>query len=280
MLRVILTFLWFIFAATSAQAFCGGSAMLAQLHDAYRAMIKEDPPVRLRAAQTLLVITGGNAKALARQVAKSGLKVDPERLDTVMQNGSSLAYQILTRAGLPADLAVPENDVSWLNSLISHSDCGNTLRYAAADTSYSSGTQAQEEKNPYGLYDLEMLFASTALVGVVFGMIRYKKSHDRRRRIVQRMPRKTISAEFEIMFTNPEGDMAQSKAKALDISIGGMKLDWPNNNVSKGSALTIHLPMGPRLATIMWANTFYAGIMFEEFLSSEDIKSIEDLGET
>ena len=125
-----------------------------------------------------------------------------------------------------------------------------------------------------------MLFASTALVGVVFGMIRYKKSHDRRRRIVQRMPRKTISAEFEIMFTNPEGDMAQSKAKALDISIGGMKLDWPNNNVSKGSALTIHLPMGPRLATIMWANTFYAGIMFEEFLSSEDIKSIEDLGET
>lgn len=254
--------------------------MLAQLHDAYRAMIKEDPPVRLRAAQTLLVITGGNAKALARQVAKSGLKVDPERLDTVMQNGSSLAYQILTRAGLPADLAVPENDVSWLNSLISHSDCGNTLRYAAADTSYSSGTQAQEEKNPYGLYDLEMLFASTALVGVVFGMIRYKKSHDRRRRIVQRMPRKTISAEFEIMFTNPEGDMAQSKAKALDISIGGMKLDWPNNNVSKGSALTIHLPMGPRLATIMWANTFYAGIMFEEFLSSEDIKSIEDLGET
>lgn len=119
--------------------------------------------------------------------------------------------------------------------------------------------------------------AAIALVAAIFGFRAIQRSVSYRKQVLQRLPRKPISAKSDVTFTTPKGDTAKAQAKAMDFSQGRMKLGWPENDIAQAAKVTVSLPSVERPATIVWSNAFYAEIMFDDHLTQAEVAALEKL---
>jgi len=180
-----LLILCFTCIGTSLQARCGGSVALAQIHDAYFAILSETGGVQRSAAQNLLVVVGGSdAETLARQAAYGGLSVDPDRLSAVLKNGTEIAQTILTGRPLPANAFDFTDDVTWLDRQVQDAPCENFTQISpdrqnrTPQTAPSKHVAAQSDLS---LYLAGAFVAICAVAALVFGIYTYRKSHGYRK---------------------------------------------------------------------------------------------------
>lgn len=269
----------------ASHARCQGAVMLARLHDAYRALLVDSGHVQTNAAAALLVVIGAkDATALSRQVAQSGESIDPDRLRDTMEDAAGLAEQFMTARQLPDDRFRHSQNVEWLGDIVNRTDCRDSFTAIGTSfqsTSYDQPVQRQrvprKTKQDQFLEFLAWLFGASAVVGAVgYGIDKFRNSHRYRTQMLERMPRHPVSIELELTYTSPSGDMHQTKVSALDVSAGGLKLDWKDNNAPPGTIVTVALPDGQKLATVMWSNAYYAGVMFDTMLSRKQLAALSE----
>ena len=113
-----------------------------------------------------------------------------------------------------------------------------------------------------------------ALVAIMAGRAIYNSRHFRIKR-VERLPRHKVAFLAQASFKN-----ATSRIIVLDISSGGAKIECDHPPREREN-ITLHLVCGSIQATIVWATSFYAGVMFENALSREALTAVlEDRGVT
>ncbi len=250
--------------------------MLGQLHDAYLATLVETGDARISGARTLLVVVGGkNAAALSRQVRKTGIEIPQDRLLDVMQTGAELAHSILLGNPLPIDLFEHSRNIDWLGSIVQKANCQNGIVATNARTSKTSEDDSafKFSKPDTGTQPIiaASIVALLAALALLTKMI--LKSRAYRVRRTARLPRSPLSIKFNLTITDQDGEMQQTTATGVDISAGGMKLDWPDGPPA-GTTVTVSLPFGERLASVVWSNAYFAGIMFDDVLSKNELASL------
>lgn len=274
----------FLSTASSADNRCTGPVMLSRFHDAYLSLISETGQTRRSSAKALLVIVGDkNARAMARQIRKSGQSIDEKKLLDTMKAASEFARQVLTDGPVPDDTFQHGRNVDWLGNVFIQTGCRDHLAAMVTSAEPSQHQQQSREKQStapkskqeqFLIFLAQFLGAVLLLTSIGFGVIKYRHSLTYRKRVVERMPRQPVKFDLEMMYTDPAGELKQAKVSALDISAGGMKVDWPDNNAAAGIMVTVDTPVGQRMATVMWSNAYYAGIMFEKMLSRKELDAI------
>ena len=252
--------------------------MLGRLHDAYLATLIESGQTQTSAATTLLVIVGGkNATALARQVERSGIRLSNDRILAVMQDGAELAHATLLGLPLSADHVQHSRNVEWLGDAAHRTACRDSI--AASDIRAPSTNEHDVQQIPDEvsgkLRILRIAAIAAGLALTAFLVKKVRASYLFRVHQNERLPRTAISVELELTMTDADGVEHHVSATALDLSAGGMKLDWPNP-AAPGTPLVISLPFGETQATVIWSNAFYAGIMFDNLLNEEQMDALRE----
>lgn len=251
--------------------------MLGGLHDAYRAMLIETGEERLLAARTLLVLAGdGGGRVFAAHLARAGVKADVDRLSSVLTEARDLARDVLSGGIPPPGVGRHSANTDWLGSLYLSTGCGGgglapDGRLAAPDLGGREGATASPAGAGERIVGLALL-AGGVLAGAAVAAVaawRIGRTFFWRSRKVERQPRASVALDLDVSFSDgtPPNWM---RVRALDVSVGGMKLAW-EGAPPVGSAVTLKLPFGERAGTVMWANAFYAGVMFADFLAEDEL---------
>ncbi len=267
-------------SAGHAVARCEGTVMLGGLRDAYRATLLETGETRQRAAMSLLVFAGSQSPAaLSRQVARSGVSVPADHLAAILDDAKALAEATLAN-NRNADTGFRHSlNIDWLSATYVNSGCQNSVATtsrggpsaaAASQPKASNPVQEYLAKQPVGLV---VSVAVAALLMVCFAVYRFFTSFYMRSKRVERMPRSPIRIPLEVTYTDPEGGMTQSQVEAVDISLGGMKLSWPEPP-PPGTLASFVLLSTNRLAQVSWSNSFYAGVMFQTPLNKTELSAL------
>ena len=264
-----------LLASSVAHARCEGAAMLGQLHDAYLASLIETGDTRISGARTLLVVVGGkNAAALSRQVRKTGIEIPQERLLDVMQAGAKLAHSILLGDPVPNDLFQHSRNVDWLGAIVYKAHCQNGVLARKLRTSEPSKKGGAFEFPKPNKESLPVFAAGLVALVVALALLTILVPKSRAFRVFKaaRLPRSPFTMEFHLTITDQDGELMQTTATGVDISAGGMKLGWPDGPPA-GTAVRVSLPFGERLASVVWSNAHFAGIIFDDVLNKKELAS-------
>lgn len=257
--------------ARPAQARCEGAAEAALLHDAYRAVLVGTGEARKFAGVTLYtLLSQQNAARMARALKGDGAGADPDRLAAVLDHAREIASDAMIGLALPETPSAPHRaNVAWLASLVAESGCaaawsgtGGTPGRPAAETSGATTAGI----NPRAILGI--------LSAIAFGFAgtRLRRLRSLRARRVERLPRHSTALKCAVRFRR-DGRVQTANVTGLDISAGGMKLAW-DDPPARGQELELILPGGPKPATIVWANAYYAGIMFDDNLADTELTGL------
>lgn len=269
-----------LMSVTFANARCQGAIMLAQLHDAYLATLNETGARKRNAARTLLVVIGGkNPTALARQLKRSGLQIEQERLNGTMQNAAEFAHDLLLGSLQPNNTTSHRNNVDWLAAVVHNVRCRSTVtvpaRAYAATGPYPDKKSFSKENRKAFPWVKTTLASLAILAASIFVFKKSGLAFAWRVKQAARLPRVPFSMKLSVTLTDADHEMQQATVTGLDVSAGGMKLDWPDPP-PQGTILTLSLPFGERLATIVWSNAYFAGVMFDDFLDKSELRQLHD----
>lgn len=256
--------------------------MLSVLHDAYLATATEEGQTRLTAAQTLLVITGNSdPAALARQVAHSGVEFEEQQLSNAISGARTLATQILNNRGQATPSFDHSLNIDWIGSLYASTGCSRSASLGSV-TPISQNPGGLERRAPPNSAStsgyIVLLWAAalaTATGAVSFVLTKFKPVLYFRKRQAERMPRYPITMSVDVTFTDPDENIRQDQLEAMDISRGGMKLNWPDAPPT-GTTVTLSLLGTQHFCQIVWSNSHYAGLLFETLLTQHQISKAKD----
>lgn len=121
-----------------------------------------------------------------------------------------------------------------------------------------------------------MMIAGTTLVVGVLGalVLRTKKVKIYR---MKRLPRRSINLTLPVTYETHENATKTQNVVAMDLSLGGMKLRTPDP-MPEGTKVVLALSIRPIEASVVWSTTHYAGTMFDERLSDNELSQILDAG--
>lgn len=284
MLRLFTISFLLLFFANIAHARCHGAVTLGTLHDAYRATLEERGKRQQSGALTLLFLVGGqDAAELAERVGWSGAEISQERLAEVLIAGKDLAGATLEGRPKADTEEVHNANVRYLESVFLASRCQNSASNSShLRGDFSPPPSLTKPKNTFASSlqqaapTTQLLLVMAVLIGAAgggYGAYSVWTSAYMRRKRVERLPRKPISLKFELTFTDAEGHMKQADVEAIDVSAGGMKINW-SDPPPAGTTITLALPVGHKLGQIAWSNSHYAGAMFQDRLSNKDLESL------
>lgn len=268
--------------ATMSLARCEGAAALAGVHDAYRAMLVESGRQRALAAQTFLILQGRDeGSQLAGRLARAGFDVPEDRLARALRDGGALARHVIAGGTPPPGLGHHSANVNFLNSTYVATGCRSalpTVKRPPGGTSpfpvQTATTQRQRKDEPPDIVKLSLyaMIGCSALLLAVLGGHGVLTSRHMRKSVVERQPRTPVSIEVDVTFER-ENQISRLRVRVIDISVGGMKVEW-KDPPKAGANLMVTLPMGERGGGVMWSNAFYAGIMFDEFLTETELGNL------
>lgn len=267
-----------------AAARCEGAVQLAGLHNAYRATVFETGQPQKLAATSLLVFVGQQSGVrLAEHATRAGVEASEERLDEILSDAETLA--IRTLSGEPAENGTFHHglNVQYLAELFDATGCRNSQATASQSVvgtswNYGTGTNGSSDSSSPDSLNYTSLILPALFVGALvalFGAYKFYTSLSMRRRRVERLPRSPVSLSLTATFTSEDGQMKQAEVEALDISVGGMKVNW-NDPPPPGTTVSFQLLQRERLCQVAWSNNFYAGIMFDEVLNKQELKTLKE----
>ncbi|MDA8585726.1 hypothetical protein N9L47_05560 [Rhodobacteraceae bacterium] len=284
--RVILL-MALLFQPTAAVANCANIKALARFHDVFVHMVTETGQAQSRAAsllqKTLLKI---DAEFVVNTLETT---VDQSRLAQLFTTAQHISIQIITGNTPPdTDFLAALDELDWIGAEIRKSGCiataltdqSENIRLAAkisAQTSANVNTNASfpTRYTPKTTSENLTIIARTLAALVSTFCLVYVLSKTRRLRVLRlnRMPRAPIALKFDLIYSAPDSYQTQIDVTALDASMGGMKLKV-SKPLPDGAALLLSLPIGQRSASVVWANSYFAGIMFDTELSDTDLKAL------
>ncbi len=252
--------------------------MLGAFHNAYRATLTEQGAMRTQAATALLFIAGGqDSVAFARQVSRSGVYVSPERLDEALTDATQIATDALENRKVGDPDFRHGLNVQWLADTFIASGCQNSVATTSrTNVQVAPAALARRElpsktRLPEGSLLIVLVGVLVAGALILFGAHKLYNSFTMRRRRAERLPRVPIVLPIKVAYAFPDGEQREVDAKAVDISLGGMKLSW-SKPPGPSTVITAHLLDAARPGQITWSNSFYAGIMFEKPLTDTELK--------
>ena len=274
----LLALLFCMFQPSDAHARCQGAIMLGRFHDAYLAALTETGETQISGARTLLVLVGGkNSNSLERQLQKTGLQISEDALSRVMRQGAELAHGLLIGAPPPSDSFPHSRNIDWLAKIVHRADCQDGIANRTVNGVLS---RRQETRAWKPSKDIQVETVSFGLAGMAaflsmlfFGIRKLRTSRAFRVRQAERLPRRPFSMQFLLTITDQAGDIQQTKASGVDLSAGGMKLEW-RDAPPTGTTVTVSMPFGERLASVVWSNAYYAGIVFDDTLSNSQLTAL------
>lgn len=264
-------------AAAASDKACEAAETLARVHDRYHAVVQGTDDLRARsAAQLHGWLPTLNARGLANLLAEGGTEVDADRLSRILDGARRLSRDLIT--GTPptmVGLAPHIENVDWLAETVRASGCLSRFaepEQADGAETLSAGTAigAGGEGQPlFGKLVLPLL-ALLGLGAVAYAVHAIRKSRTYRVMQVARLPRHFTTAVVDVAYETPARGARKEKVTGLDISAGGMKLAWPEAP-PRGTLLKIRTPLGERTASIVWSNAHYAGIMFDQVMTEDEL---------
>lgn len=277
--RPISAFLTAIYlgAGSPVLANCAALQPLAVIHDAYRAVLSDATPHTKALAANQLINTvpiyGGNAFKAPLQNMQ--LDIDFARLEKIINDAFFVGRDTL--AGRNTQVMQTERhfeNAKWMTSIVSRTGCftthnsgGNSLGGLRTLPGIANTSKATTPSNLPLSREMATGVLTTFLALVVAGLAGYLIYYSRPLRIkrVVRLPRHSVAFRAKANFGT-----GLSNTIVVDISMGGAKIECDHPPIEKES-ITLHLPNKSVPATIMWATAFYAGVMFEEQLSEEEL---------
>lgn len=274
--------LW-LFLATASLARCEYAAALAGVHDAYRAMLVERGQERILAATTLLVLLGRDeGSEFAGRLARAGFDVSEERLSPALRDGGTLARYVLAGGVPPPGLGQHSANVDFLADTYVATGCRSVIPAGgrpsdaplppAPHETVRTSRQRADAPRDIAEVSLHAAIGLSALVLAGVGGHRVLTSRYVRKSKVERQPRKPVSIEVGVSFQH-EKQISRVNVRVIDISVGGMKVEW-KDPPEAGRKVRVTMPMGDRGGAVMWSNAFYAGIMFDDFLTESELKDL------
>ncbi len=275
--RLLIVFLVIASVPVRASARCEGAVVLGTFHDAYRATLNEHGSNQRNAAISLLFIAGGKDNVMfAQQVARSGVEVSAERLGEVLSDARQFASDTLSNGAVGDPEFRHGQNVQWLADIFIASGCQNSLA-TTSRTNVEITPSVPERKEAFQAPEAPsrshlLIIGGVLVAGLLIAIAAYKvhNSFIMRRRRVERLPRVPIALPIQVSYAFPDGERRQVDVKAVDISVGGMKLSW-SQPPGAGTEISVNFSEDAKPAQIMWSNSFYAGVMFSAPLSSDEL---------
>ena len=285
-LLTLIAFFCAVIESGAAQARCDNVLTLAFIYSNYMIILTEEGHAQNRAAARLYP-TLANMKPM--DFAQK-LEIDEKRWAGVHKDASRLSQGVITGLSYSKhSVASHTNNVDWIFHLLKTSGCDFLKEYGqASGTGSHAHPQASSEKNreisdtsisKRTLTNWATLIAVIGgLIGALIGALVIIKGRQFRIQRMQRLPRQLVHIEFDIECADPTAANLVQRVKALDISLGGMKIRVENTLID-GIELILKLPIGDRPASVVWSNTFYAGILFSEQLSQAELNALLETNE-
>ena len=271
---------------TLTLARCEAVGVLTVVHDRYQTIIQEKGDTRARAAARLYpYLARINARKLSHDL---NMDIDRERMERVLNAAQKLAEYVVSGVTLSfVGLAPHSQNVDWLGNVVRDSDCPTTpaATAQAARLLASGGIESPDQDtdsrsdhpepsigDPRSLLTALLILAIVLLAAILIFLI---KSRSLRIRRVKRLPRFTVGFPLSLTFADDTGNDQTLTVTAVDLSLGGMKIAWSDAAPDK-TPLTLILPIGEVLASVIWSNAHYAGILFDRNISQDDLQVLRD----
>ena len=278
---IILLFLILAGLPDRARADCDAIGVLSVVHDRYQTILQSKGDTRARAAARLYPFL---SDIDTRQVGQDlDSKHDGERVVRVLNSARSLAEFVISGVTLSlVSIAPHTQNVTWLGDVLDQSDCPSAAPPKRQNPD-SAKTKPMESRTklPWGKFKSlaeETPYAPgiLLLLGLVLlavsGLV-VLRTRSFRIRQLKRLPRYPVGFSVPVSYIDANGGQHAVSAKALDISLGGMKLGLPDAP-KPGTSLNLALPFGAVSGSIIWSNAHYAGILFDKHLSPEGLAEI------
>lgn len=261
----------------SAHADCVALQPLAVMHDAYLALQTEGTRnTNAKAANQLLkYVPIYSARTFENAFSSMSMDVEIARLEKVLIDAFFLGRETLAgRKGALSDFH--RQNARWLTGLISRTGCF-TIKGSAQGGGVSTRREiggalqsASEIPNKTSVTLISSRAILAALLLILTCAACYAIYHSRPLRIkrVERLPRHLVAFKAYATFKG-----ANTSIIVLDISLGGAKIEC-DHPPSDREAITLILPCGAVPATIVWATAFYAGVMFDDQLTENDLRVV------
>lgn len=230
----------------------------------------------------LLVLIGTrDAQTLAKLVSRSGTNLSTSKLEDVLTDARTLATATLEGSRDEVLEFQHGLNVDWLSEVFLETGCRSSAATASraapehevARTATKTASNFATDASP-NMKALLGTLAAVAAISAAYASYKLYMSFYMRRRRVDRMPRFPILLPLDLTYTDHEGHIQEASVQALDISLGGLKLDWPEP-APPGTLVTLPLLAMQRLGRVSWSNTYFAGIMFDAPLTNQELKALK-----
>ncbi len=267
---------------------CDAVIRLARFHDGLRVIVTEDDPKRTRAAARLYPNLAN--MDFAGFIDKIDAGASTADLIAALETARELTRDVITAADLsPFRFLDARDEVELLADFIDRSGCLDGA--SGGGSSHSSDNQGSEDgtrkiefgpksgsqgaaQASEGTTSLTLILSALAGLTVLAGLVAaIARSRRVKIHMAERLPRHRISLDFPATYTSENGTNGTRDVTALDISLGGMKLKLPDPPEG-GEPIDLALPTGQQPATVIWSNTHYAGILFDERLDEADLQTL------
>lgn len=270
-------------SATSASANCDAANTLAQIYNIYTALVIEDDDPQKRAAARLYP-TLSNLDP-ERFAATIDFAFNDIRWASIHRQASTLAREV--SAGIPQSdqrLGTHTDNLNWLNRTILNSGCDLSDITTNGERAFGASggflTQAVGKSNAPApvkketitkvVSILSIIAFLCGLAGFIFAIL--VRRHFKIRRM-QRLPRQNVAFDFKIEQTGANPVETAQSVTAVDVSLGGMKIRI-ENTLLDGAKLVLKLAVGDRGASVVWSNNFYAGLLFDDQLTQDELDEL------
>ena len=280
-LMALIAFICAAIESGAAQARCDDMLTLAFIYSNYMIILTEEGDAQNRAAARLYP-TLANMKP---QDFAQKLEIDETRWRSLHDEASRLSQGLITGLSYSKQSVTSHtNNVGWIFQHLKASGCdflkdlgdgsGTGSRVHSHTYSDKSSERSNASITKRTLFNWATLIAVIGgLIGALVGALVIIKGRQFRIQRMQRLPRRLVHIEFDIEYPDPAATNLVQHVKALDISLGGMKIRVEDTLID-GVDLILKLAIGDRAASVVWSNTFYAGIMFSEQLSQTELDAL------
>lgn len=250
------------------------SRILAGVYDTAMALELETDDVRNTAAISLiaLIIPEARPSEIVAELARHDIPANSERLQRILQNTTVRARDVLYGKTIPplSRNSAEAGELDWLADLILATNCMDGW----------GGLQVLPLPDDLKSLPEKTLAAAaswSAEVGLVFGIglaafaVRAIRRSKRFRTGELRSQSRTIVSLDATAKVEAGNDFAT--LKIVDISVGGAKAAWINPPEVDAQ---VSLEIGDRKlgALIVWRNDFYAGLLFDTYLTDEQVQEL------